>query len=710
MNSWTLAECLTNSTIYKLSDIDTIIDSRLNVQTVIKNKIEYYNFPVSFDIETSSFVQTFGNDEKKVAIMYEWSLSFNGVVIIGRRWDEFITVCERIRDALWLSDKRRLIIWVHNLAYEFQFFCKRFTWNKVFCVDERKPVQALCDMGIEFRCSYILSGYGLANLGDQLHTYDIHKLTGDDKLDYDLIRTEKTPLTPLEIQYCVNDVQVVVAYIQELIDEWGAVTKLPLTKTGFVRNHIRDCCFNDGKPRKRSPKYKHYNELMRSLNLTPDEYKQLKRAFQGGFTHASIYHVGQVLKRVGSDDFTSSYPAVMVGKMFPMSSSEVVNVTSKTQFRDLLKKYCCVFDIQFIGLKPKVLYENYISFSRCWGVKNEVVNNGRVVSADELYTTITDVDFAVIERFYQWDKIRIGTFRKYKRGYLPTDFVKAILDLYVQKTEYKDVDGKELEYAHAKEMINSCYGMVVTDICRDTITFTDEWTETPVDIEKEIEKYNKNRNRFSWYPWGVFVTAYARANLATGILEFGDDYVYSDTDSIKSLHRERHLPYLKRYNELVTAQLEKALDYHGFPHEMIRPITKKGKPKPLGVWDSENLDGENYAYDRFKTLGAKRYMVDKQGRINITVSGLNKSVCVPYLIKKYKDPFQAFTDELYIPPEYTGKNTHTYIDEPRAGIVIDYLGVPCYYSELTAVHLGASDYSLSLADAYVRYIQTIQER
>ena len=48
---------------------------------------------------------------------------------------------------------------------------------------------------------------------------------------------------------------------------------------------------------------------------------------------------------------------------------------------------------------------------------------------------------------YKWEKIRIYNFRRYKKDYLPTDFVKAILKLYRDKTTLKDVTGKEIQYS-----------------------------------------------------------------------------------------------------------------------------------------------------------------------------------------------------------------------------------------------------------------------
>ena len=447
-----------------------------------------------------------------------------------------------------------------------------------------------------------------------------------------------------------------------------------------------------------------------------DEYQQLKRAFQGGFTHANPFYSGKVVSGVTSFDFTSSYPCVMVSEQFPMSSSELIEITSKEQFEKNLKLYCCLFDVEFIGLESQLWFDSYLSLSRCWGVKDAVVNNGRVVSASHLFTTVTEQDFKIIKQFYTWEHLKIGKFRRYKKDYLPTDFVKSILKLYSDKTTLKGVDGKEIEYLKSKEMLNSCYGMAVTDIVRPEIIYSDgDWKtpETP-DFERAIKEYNDSRSRFLFYPWGVWVTAYARRNLFTGICEFGNDYVYSDTDSVKVLNAENHIEYIRRYNETIRSQLLRAMKYHGINPDAIEPETVERVKKCLGVWD---FDGH---YKQFKTLGAKRYLVQysddernpekKRGTFNLTVSGLNKKTCVPYLLNKYGEHgiFSAFNNELYIPPDFTGKNTHTYIDEPRTGTVADYLGVPGEYYERSGVHLEKSDYSLKISREYLDYLLNIE--
>mgnify|MGYP003297503762 CR=1 FL=1 len=101
-----------------------------------------------------------------------------------------------------------------------------------------------------------------------LVNYKVSKLTG--YLDYSLLRHSKTELSKKEIMYCINDVLVVMAYIQERIESDGDITLIPLTKTGYVRNYCKVQCLGKGKK-----KNKRYKTIMKGLTLNSDEYRQL---------------------------------------------------------------------------------------------------------------------------------------------------------------------------------------------------------------------------------------------------------------------------------------------------------------------------------------------------------------------------------------------------------------------------------------------------
>lgn len=226
--------------------IGQLIENLDYIETVTSNKKDvFYNIPAGFDIETTSFY----NHELKCAITYEWTFGigfvkngeFSRLKTYGRTWEQFSILLDAVSKILGLGPRKRLIVYVHNLPYEWQFMRKHFSWTKVFFIDERKPVYAINSMNVEFRCSLKLSGKSLAKTAKDLVKYKAKKMVGD--LDYSLIRTPETPLTQTELGYCEADVDVILCYIQEKIEQEGDITRIPLTKTGYVRRYCKNACF-----------------------------------------------------------------------------------------------------------------------------------------------------------------------------------------------------------------------------------------------------------------------------------------------------------------------------------------------------------------------------------------------------------------------------------------------------------------------------------
>lgn len=727
--------------------ISEVMDNLLVNQhpVVEKGSIKYYNIPASFDIETySSYYKG-----RKFANMYIWQLGINGSTIIGRTWDEFTKCISLIVKTLNLSIENRLIIYIHNLSYEFQFMRKWLDWEKdksgndvVFSLKERRPIYALTSSGVEFRCSYILSNYALAYIGAKLLlTYPVEKKVGD--LDYSLARNSKTELTPTELGYCLNDIRVVMSYIQEQIEQYGGIDKLPLTNTGRVRQFVHDYVTGSYC----SSEYEHkkvrnqYYDLMTYLQLTSSkEYDMLKSAFMGGFTHASAIYVGEIMENMRCWDLASSYPAVMVSRYFPMSSATFVGQPTEEEFKELLSTKCCLFSLTLYDLEPEFDYEGYISESRCLTYSEDaVINNGRIMSADKVVLVCTELDFQIISKVYKAKDFEVHSMYTYERGYLPKDLILAILHLYGNKTSLKDIEDKIIEYMVSKNMTNASYGMIVTDIIRsEIIYYKDHWGDIDPNAIKQLNRYNSSFSRFLFYPWGVWVTAHARHNLWEAILEFGEDYVYADTDSIKGINGDKHEQFFIDYNRRQLHALCQMCMHYRIPLSKVQPKTKKGKEKTIGVWEEE----EGYRY--FKTLGAKRYcFVHNSGDFNMVVAGVNKSTAVPWLICQYcdcsletsvintaytSDPnrekeakealkllvdqhldytplFNAFAVDLEIPEEGCGKMTHSYIDKPMVAFITDYQGNTEICYEKSCTHLEPASYSFSIAKNFAEFLQ-----
>lgn len=104
-------------------------------------------------------------------------------------------------------------------------------------------------------------------------------------------------------------------------------------------------------------------------------------------------------------------------------------------------KFAYLLKVKFYGIKSKY-FNNFISVSKCEDVVNCNIDNGRVISADELTITITDVDFYFILQAHKIEKYEIieSYYSFYK--YLPKQFINFVLEKYVNKTQFKGVERK----------------------------------------------------------------------------------------------------------------------------------------------------------------------------------------------------------------------------------------------------------------------------
>ena len=649
--------------------------------------------------------------------MYAFVFGLNGKVIFGREWSDLIRIMEALQKAYDLSERKRLCVYVHNLSWEFQWMCDRFQWLDVFATDDRKPVKALTSYGIEFRDSLILSGLSLALTAENLTKYKIEKLKGD--LDYSLARHYRTKLTPVEWHYIENDGLCVMAFIQEEIERNnGNICNIPMTKTGYVRKYMKNQCYHDGfaghgeRRKIKTRSFMSYRKLMRILQITKEEYILAKEEFQGGFTHANCFNVGLIFNDVASYDLTSAYPSVMALERYPMGTGSRLECPTSEIVERTLKLYACLFRARIWGISSRYRGDNFLSQSKCRCLKGEEVDNGRIISADYLETTLTDIDLEILRAFYEIGRIEYFDFWYYPRGYLPTAYIKGVLGLYADKTTLKGVEGQEANYSLKKGMLNSVYGMSVTSIDQINHRFKNgEWSVEPPDLDALLEKYNESFNRFGSYLWGIFVTCHVRKIIARAILELGDDYIYADTDSVKFKNADAHRAFFEDYNRLIDRKIERSSKINGLPIDLFKPKTIDGKEKPIGYFDFEGV------YRRFKTLGAKRYFVEYPEPHNIggivcpyslTISGVNKTIAIPSLVRKseqeHKDIFDYFEIGVTYDESTCGKNTRTYCDSEIKGILTDYQGKRGKYHEYRYIHLEPTTYKMTTTEEYYQMI------
>lgn len=668
-----------------------------------KKEYKYINLFCAFDIETTSIYIK----DDKFAFVYAWCFGINKHCTVGRNLLEYFELLEQINNVLNVTKENRLLIYCHNLKYEFQFIRDYHIWNEeeyndIFALNSRTVVKALTENGNEYRCSYILSGYKLETVADNLVNSNIKKLVGD--LNYSLVRHHKTKLTNSEIQYIVNDVKIVIAYLKEKSN--GDVSKLLLTKTSYVRKVMKkNMLYTKAivKGKNKTIRNRVNISLINHLTLSEDEYKDIKYAFMGGYTHASIFNANKIIENVKSMDMASAYPHAMLTDYFPMSKGVRIDNVNIEELEKYCNDYCVIINVSFTNIKLKKLHETPLSISKCYRIKNVLNDNGRVRSADSLSTICTEIDYNIYKEYYVWDSLDVNYIYYYVRGYLPKEFMFTILDFYEKKTKLKGVKGMEIEYMGGKENLNSLYGMLVTDIIKDLHKYdqeSKEWYVSEVDFTERLEYYNTDKNRCLSYIWGVYTTAHTRKRLFQMIDLVADDYIYSDTDSVKFTNYEKYAKEINIINDNILNDLNKMTNHYNIDYNLIKPINIKGESKPIGIWE---CDGE---YKRFKTLGAKRYLFeDYKDNIEMVVSGLPKKVITELRKKMNNDEiFTFFNNEMHIKKEISHKNTHVYIDEEKTYYVTDYLGNNQLVTSPSSIFLEKADYNMYLGSDYLELL------
>lgn len=565
-----------------------------------KKRTKYKDLITAFDIETTRLADI------EQSIMYVWQWQFGDeYTVVGRTWEQFEVFQRKLANIL---DDSVLVVFVHNLSYEFQFLrgIYNFQPDEVFAVKSRKVLKCNMHEHFEFRCSYIHSNMNLDTYTKKMGVKH-KKLTGT--FDYDKLRYPWTELTDDEIAYCVHDVQGLVEAIEiEMKHDGDNLYTFPLTSTGYVRRDAK----------------KAMSEVSQSFikGQLPDYeiYRMLREAFRGGNTHANRYYADYTLHNVHSADRSSSYPDVMCNCKFPISEfyrlgnipyEEVIKMIGKRQ-------KACLMRVAITGVYLKRIDWGcpYLSLSKCRYVENPLIDNGRIISADYLETTITDIDLKILLSEYSWKDIKFFDFATARYGYLPKPLIQTICQYYHYKTELKNVEGQELLYMKSKNKLNSLYGMCAQDPVKQSILFIEEDFKEQNDNEEELLKaYNKKA--FLAYQWGVWVTAWARYRLEEGIqLAHGDtddpnapQFVYCDTDSVK---------YLGEIN------LDK------FNAERIKDSKESGAyaTDPSGITHYMGVYEKEHDMCEFRTMGAKKYVYREkpEDKLVCTIAGVSKNL------------------------------------------------------------------------------------
>lgn len=634
----------------------------------------YQRHPMTFDIETSKIPKD--NEGHYEAFMYIWQVCIEGNVVFGRRWEELQEFMEMVVNAYKLSEGERVVLYVHNLSFEFQFIQDYFNFTDVFAMASRSILTAKT-AHLEFRCSYKLSNMSLAKFIE--NTPNTLHYKGIDDLDYATVRTPDTSLTEVELGYCFNDVKGLYECVMELLKEDNIAT-IPLTSTGYVR---RDC-------RHAMNKNKNNRKMFLRSRLTLLQYKLLRECFRGGNTAGDRYLTNLILKNVGSYDLSSSYPFQMIARDYPLGKWNYGVIPDIRTLEEYNRKYCTIARYTFKNIRLRDEKPiPYIPQSKCLALGNDrEIYNGRILHADCLTISMTNIDFDVVKEQYVYDEIAVEEFHYSRKGLLPKELRDTIMYYFEKKSKLKGDEEHYYEYMKSKNKLNSIYGMTVTNILNTEIEYHDgEYTEkkmTEEEMKEALDKYYKNHRSFLNYSWGVFVTAYARRELEDGLNIAGLDTIYCDTDSVKYIGI--HDREFEEYN----IRLNKECEEKGIKNY----AEVNGKRYYMGIFDKEN------GYDEFITLGAKKYAFIQNGKLGITVSGLSKKKGAEELEKK--GGLRRFQrNEVFY---NSGRTIAQYNSEKVHDITVD----GCTFSTASNLAIVDTTYTLGISDTMLDIIERLQ--
>lgn len=597
-----------------------------------QNKHRVLNVYTAFDIETSTVWTNADHSLFDVhSFMYVWQFQIEEYTVKGRTWPEFFilldvlkTAIEQIREENKLPVNPLLVVWVHNLAYEWQWISGyyNFTNDEVFFRDVRKPIYCRMFDTFELRCSYIQTNMSLSALCKQ--TGVKQKLSGQ-KYDYDKIRFPWTELTPFEEEYTTVDVESLVKAMKYRVSRGGDnLQTVPLTSTGYVRRECKEALKDQ------------FLDL-RELKPAEKEYRLLRKAFRGGNTHANRYYVNQIVDNVYSYDISSSYPTQQLTQLFPVKPFRWLEINHRTAEKRMSRVlqfiglgYAVVGTYQFKNLRLKNHREPipYISLSRCQAMGTDdmemILDNGRILEAGYVEISLTEIDLEIVLDQYAFDSIDVIECMVAQKDYLPASYRAVIQDYYNKKTALKGDDTEDGKYIYmkSKNMLNAVYGMSATDPVHQDIFYKDgDYKVSGYEDFTQDELLKLLKNASFPYQWGVYTTALARKQLQMAIKLCGDRIVYCDTDSVKVIGNID----ISRLNEKLKA---KAIQSKAYADDM------KGERHYIGMFEP---DGH---YDQFITQGAKRYAYMTDGHIGVTVAGVSKKINektgIPFAVEELK--------------------------------------------------------------------------
>lgn len=625
---------------------------------VVAKSTPYINLGSGFDCETSQFYnhekyEKLSEDYKNAlkSYVYIWQFSVGNDIYLCRDINLFENFIIQLDSACDVHNNAKLIVWDANLKFEYSFFKHIFKKyiSKIFAKSKTEILTISVLKHLEFKECLGVFGKSLDEIAKNYTK--TKKLKGD--LDYNLIRTPETKLTKDEINYCINDVAILselTSVAHEMYTKKG--DNIPLTQTGIVRNEIK---------KRYAPNKFRTNDLYnlnKPLIGTKQDYNEYRKyVYSGGLTHSNFKYVGEKIENIICYDLTSAYPWAFNVKKYPCG--DMIKVTNKNSFKEAFSHKHWFMLITIYDVQSKSTHST-LSKHKIKSMKNPIIDNGRIYKCENLTAYFTEIDWYNFCKIYNFsiEKSTIHEITYFTKSQkIPQKILDVMNEWYQKKTILKPYVKKSKEnkktYDTLKQLINSVYGMTVTELHISEIT----WNSLEEKLEENILEWEKANNTI-FNPWyGYYCTAYVRQRLIDIISQYPDKIVQYDTDSIYCFKSDDIDNTIAKINNDIYL-------------ECVENI-KTPECWDLGQWD---IDG---FYKRFICLGSKRYVgIDDENNTKIVFAGANKNDIIKNASENKLDILE-YCKHININETISNKLGAYHFDGYYSNYVTDYLGNTC---------------------------------